>query len=93
LALAEIVGSNSDLVASAVGNAATGLLSKSVGANDIKIDADADSAADLEHARGRYFDALLATKTEPQAAAAQASLAEAKRQYNQARRTLGLEPL
>ncbi len=93
VALAEIVGSNSDLVASAVGNAATGLLSKSVGANDIKVDADAEAAADLDGARGRYFDALLAIKTGPHAADAQASLAEAKRQYNQVRRTLGLKPL
>ena len=91
--LAELLGSNSDLVASAVGNAATGLLSKSVGANDIKVDADAEAAADLDEARGRYFDALLAIKTEPHAADAQASLAEARRQYNQVRRTLGLEPI
>jgi hypothetical protein len=91
--LAEIVGSNSDLVASAVGNAATGLLSKSVGANDIKLDADAATPADLDLARARYFDALLAIKTEPQAVGARASLAEARHQYNQARRTLGLEPI
>jgi hypothetical protein len=93
VALAEIVGSNSDLVASAVGNAATGLLSKSVGVNDIRTDVDAATPADLDAARGRYFDALLAVKTEPRTAGAQQSLSDAKHQYNQARRTLGLEPI
>jgi hypothetical protein len=94
VALAEMVGSNSDLVASAVGNAATGLISKGVAASDLKIDSE-PSAADLDQARARYFDALIAVKTEPPAgaAAAQRSLLDAKSKYNEARHSLGLEPI
>jgi hypothetical protein len=94
LALAELIGSNSNLVASAVGNAATGLISKGVAAGDLKIDSE-PVAADYDEARARYFDALIATKTEPPAgaAAAQRSLLDAKSKYNQARHSLGLEPI
>jgi hypothetical protein len=94
VALAEIVGSNSDLVASAVGNAATGLISKGVAATDLKIDSE-PVAADMDEARARYFDALVAVKTQPPASAgaAQRSLMDAKSKYNQARHSLGLEPI
>jgi hypothetical protein len=92
--LAEIIGSNSGMVASAVGNAATGLLSKGVAAGDLKLDPEPEAAA-YDEARASYFDALIAAKTEPSGAAAptQRSLMDAKSKYNQARHSLGLEPI
>ena len=77
-----------------MGNAATGLISKGVAASDLKIDSE-PAPADLDQARARYFDALIAVKTEPQAgaAAAQRSLVDAKSKYNEARHSLGLEPI
>lgn len=97
LALAEIVGSNSDLVASAVGNAATGLLSKAAANSDLKLDPDgADAAGDLERARNGYFDALIADKAaEPGAAKqeTQRNLLAAKNKYNDTRHSLGLEQI
>jgi hypothetical protein len=97
LALAELVGSNSDVVASAVGNAATGLISKSASLNDIKIESDsADSTGALEHARAGYFDALVAVQTSPSASAKrdlEQALAVEKGKYNEARRTAGLEQI
>jgi hypothetical protein len=97
VALAEIVGSNSDLVASAVGNAATGLISKSANPSDLKIEPDsADVAAALEHARADYFDALVALQTNPSAPARpdlERKLAVAKDKYNEARRAAGLEQM
>ena len=97
VALAGIVGSNSDVVASAVGNAATGLLSKSTANSDLQLGPDsADPAGDMARARAGYYDALLADKsaggaTEKQLT--QRNLLAAKASYNEARRALGLEPL
>ena len=97
VALAEIVGSNSDLVASAVGNAATGLISKSASSNDLKIEPDtAEVAGALEHARADYFDALVAVQTNPSAPARrdlERALGVEKDKYNEARRAAGLEQL
>jgi hypothetical protein len=97
LALAEIVGGNSDLVASAVGNATTGLISKSAGLNDLKLDPDSPgSPADFEQARANYYDALVDVQSRPAGSAAQESqrhLAAVKDKYNEARRVLGLEQL
>jgi hypothetical protein len=97
LALAEIVGSNSDLVASAVGNAASGFISKSVNSADINTEPDpAESAADFAQARARYFDALVDAQTNPSGPAKQESqrnLALAKEKYNAARRSMGLEQI
>jgi hypothetical protein len=96
VALAELVGSNSDLVASAVGNAATGLLSKSVNVNDIKTDPDpGEGAVALERARAAYYDALIAVHggaSSDKRELEQALKAE-KDKYNQARRLAGLEQL
>jgi len=96
-ALAELVGSNSDVVAAAVGNAASGLISKSASSNDIKLEPDsADLAAALEHARAGYFDALVAVQTSPTAAAKrdlQRVLTIEKDKYNEARRSAGLEQI
>jgi hypothetical protein len=95
VALAELVGSNSDLVASAVGNAATGLLSKSVSPGDIRVEPDsAQVSGTLEQARADYFDALVAAQSgaaTPDKQNLERNLALEKDKYNQARRLAGLE--
>ena len=97
LALAELVGGNSGLVASAVGNAATGLISKSASLNDIKIEPDpADMAGALEQARAGYFDALVAVQANSSAPVKrdlERALAVEKDKYNEARRSAGLEQI
>jgi hypothetical protein len=97
LALAEIVGSNSDLVASAVGNATTGLISKSANPLDINTEPDtAESAGNFEQVRARYFDALVELQSSPSGAAkreSQRNLLIAKAKYNDVRRSLGLEQI
>jgi hypothetical protein len=97
LALADILGKNGDMVASAVGNAASGLLSKSVQTGDLKLEPEpADPADALKSARAQYFDALVALQAAAPGAARQSSqlkLDAAKDEYNQTRRSLGLEPL
>ena len=93
VALADIVGNNSDVVASYVGNAATGLLSKSLNESDIKVD---DGSGDYERARAQYFDALVAANSAPgktPTPEAKRSLSEAKDKYNVARLSLGLEQI
>jgi hypothetical protein len=97
LALADILGKNGDMVASAVGNAASGLLSKSVQAGDLKLEPEpADSADALQRSRAQYFDAVLALRTAAPGAARESSqltLDAAKDEYNQNRRSIGLEPV
>jgi hypothetical protein len=96
VALAELVGSNSDLVASSIGNSATALVSKSASLSDIKIDADpAEVAASLEQARAGYYDALVAAQTGAASSKRdlERNLAVEKDKYNQARRLAGLEPI
>jgi len=96
VALADIIGDNSDLVAGYVGNATTTLLSKSVSSSDLKIDTDGAEADDYERVRAQYFDALVAAKSSQGTAAApaaQRSLMEAKHKYNVARVSLGLEQI
>jgi hypothetical protein len=97
VALAELVGGNSDLVASAVGNAATGLLSKSVSSSDIRVEPDsAETAAALERSRAAYYDALVAMKsgaTTSDKRNLEQKLAFEKDNYDAARRLAGLEPL
>jgi hypothetical protein len=97
VALAELVGGNSDLVASAVGNAATGLLSKSVSSSDIRVEPDsAETAATLERSRAAYYDALVAMKagaTSSDKRNLEQKLASEKDNYDAARRLAGLEPL
>jgi hypothetical protein len=93
VALADIVGNNSDVVASYVGNAATGLLSKGLKEGDIKVD---DGSSDYEHARAQYFDALIAANNSPgntPSPEAKRFLLEAKNKYNVARLSLGLEQI
>jgi hypothetical protein len=96
VALAELVGGNSDLVASAVGNAATGLISKSATLNDIKIEPDpAELAGTLEHARAGYYDALVAAQSGSASSKRdlEHNLALEKDKYNEARRLAGLEQI
>jgi hypothetical protein len=97
LALADIIGKNSDLVGSTVGSAASGLFSKSVTVNDIKTEPDAaDSPDGLERARVGYFDALVEVESSPSGKASadsQRNLATMKDKYNEARRSLGLEQI
>jgi len=92
LALADIIGSNKDVVGSAVG----GMFTKSLGAGDIKTGPDAaDGAGDLESARKRYYDALVEVESAPGSAGAesQRNLAAMKDKYNEARRLQGLEQI
>jgi hypothetical protein len=97
LALADIIGKNSGVVGSAVGSAATGLLSKSVPAGDLKIEPEPANSADaLQRARAQYFDALVELQTAAPGTARQTSqlkLDAAKDEYNQTRRSIGLEPV
>ena len=97
LALADILGKNSDMVGSAVGTAASGLISKSVSAADIKTESDAaDSAGELQSARARYYDALIEAQTGASgktSAESQRDLAAKKNHYNEVRRSQGLEPI
>jgi hypothetical protein len=95
LALAEIVGDNSDLVASAVGNAATGLLSKSVGQSDLITEPETVTPeSELARARAAYFDALVEARAAGSGGVeSRRKLDAAKDRYNSARHTLGLEQI
>ncbi len=96
LALADIIGKESDVVASAVGNSTSDLLSKAVAVQDLSIDSGDDEAASLEHARARYFDALIAFRTGADDGTREdleRRLSTAKTEYNETRRALGLEPI
>jgi hypothetical protein len=93
VALADIVGNNSDVVASYVGTATTDLLSKGLKEGDIKID---DGSSDYERVRAQYFDALVAANSSPGKAPtpeAKRFLSQAKDKYNVARLSLGLEQI
>jgi hypothetical protein len=85
------------MVGSALGTAASGLISKSVAATDIKTGPDtADSTAELQHARARYYDALVEAQTGASgkpSAESQRELAAVKDHYNEVRRSQGLEPI
>jgi hypothetical protein len=97
LALADIIGKNGDVLGSAVGNAATGLISKSAAAADLKIEPDAaDSASELERSRDLYYDAWVAAESSAPgktSADSQRTLALMKDKYNEARHLQGLEPI
>jgi hypothetical protein len=97
LAMADIIGKNSDVVGSAIGTSTTTLLSRSLPSRDIKTEPDsADPAHALEQARARYFDALIEVQSSASGGAgadSQRNLALMKERYNEARRSQGLEPL
>jgi hypothetical protein len=97
LALADIIGKNSDLVGSAVGNSATNLVTRSLPGLDAKKEPDAaDPAGALAAARNGYYDALVAAKSSAPGAPsadAQHNLEVMKDRYNAARRSQGLEQI
>jgi len=97
LALADIIGNNSGLVAASLSGAATSALAKSLSTTDLKLGADAaDQQFPWTRAQAHYFDAVVAARSAPPGAAtlnAQRELQEAKRQYNAARQAAGLEAL
>src|ERR1700735_2529154 len=89
LAMAEIIGKNSDVVGSAVGNSTTGMLSRSLPPR-------VDPGGELESTRALYYDALVAVKSSTSGAAgaqAQRNLEITKEKYNEARRSQGLEQI
>jgi hypothetical protein len=91
-ALAKVVESSSDMVASVGVTVASGLIARSLDAPQEQ--GKPDPGAELESSRAAYFDALVNLKT--QAAGADATkvsqdLSLAKTRYNDARRVLGLE--
>jgi hypothetical protein len=97
LALADIIGNNSDLVASNVSGVATSALSKSLNLSDLKLGTDAPPPqSPLGLAKARYFDAVVAARNAPpggEMVAAQGNLRKARREYNAARQAAGMEPL
>jgi hypothetical protein len=97
LAMADIIGKNSDVVGSAVGNSTTGLLTRSFGARDgAPAPNPADPGGELDKARALYYDALVAAKSGASgsaAAEAQRNLEMTKEKYNEARRSQGLEQI
>jgi hypothetical protein len=92
LALAEIVGDTSGALASAVGSQVSDMISRSIKLPDAAPASAADTR-DLAHARAGYFDALVDLQTASSSAESQGNLAAAKIRYNDARRSLGLDPL
>ena len=95
LALAEIIGGSSGLLAASAGNAATGLLSKSTRAADLRTEPDsATPETQLQEARRRYYDAWVAVRTGAAGDdAAPRELAAARLAYNVVRRRHGLPPI
>jgi hypothetical protein len=97
LALADIIGKNSDVVGSAVATATSGMLSKSLSGADIKTEPDTvDPASELASARAHYYDALVESQSSASGkpgADAQRNLALMKDKYNAARRSQGLEQI
>jgi hypothetical protein len=92
LALAQIVGDTGGTVASAVGSQVSDMISRSIKAADLSAVSAADSP-ELARARTGYFDALVAVRSGATDADSQGRLAAAKTRYNDARRTLGLDPI
>ena len=99
VALADIIGNNSDVVASYVGSATTGLLSKRVNEADLQLDDDTGGTGgtgEYQRARAQYFDALVALNSSSAGTAtpeAKRVFSEAKNKYNVARLSLGLEQI
>lgn len=95
LALADIIGKNGDVVASAVGNATSEFISRSVDVKDLKLESAADPAHLMDQARARYFDALVQAKTAAASnhAESQHLLLIEKDAYNVTRRNIGLEEI
>jgi len=96
LALADLVGNHGDIVASAVGTATTGLVSRAASAGDVITSEETPrGASELDRTRARYFDALTEVRTAPGSASQDSlrQLAAARDEYNAARRAVGLEQI
>jgi hypothetical protein len=95
LALADLIGVSGGMVASAVGAAATEVLSKSADESDLKFDsAPPDPATEMASARAAYYDAWVEVESHGDgSAAATKRLVLAKSRYNELRRASGLEIL
>jgi hypothetical protein len=96
LALADVIGKAGGTVASALGGAATGALSKSLSAAELRLEPDPAPGSDIDRARDRYFDALVDERSHAGGAdrdESQRRLAAAREDYNEKRRSLGLEPI
>jgi hypothetical protein len=94
LALAELIGSHSDIVASAVGTAATTIASRQLNLQDVITEPEhTGTDSELDRARAHYFDALTEVRTAPGGASEdqRQHLAAAKDAYNAARRSAGLD--
>jgi hypothetical protein len=97
LALADIMNSNSDRIASAGASASSSFVARSFDANAST--AAPDPAARLERTRAAYFDALVDVRTQADGGAGNAGADLAQRltlataEYNSARQALGLEPV
>ncbi|HMK87685.1 MAG TPA: hypothetical protein VK437_17100 [Steroidobacteraceae bacterium] len=95
LALADIVGTTGGAVASEIGNEVSGAMSKSLQVSDIVPD-NRTSDSELARLRARYFDALIEVQSGTSggpSADSQKNLTIAKAEYNEARRSLGLDPI
>jgi hypothetical protein len=97
LALADIVGNTGGAVASAVGNQVSDMISRSINVSAIGAASDSFAySSEFTQTRARYFDALVDVQTGTSgtpSADSQRSLAVAKARYNDARQSLGLDPI
>jgi hypothetical protein len=94
LALADMVGDTGGAVASAVGSQVTTMISRSIKSSDDSAAANSPAEPkELSRARTRYFDALVEAQTGNPSGELQNNLAVAKTRYNDARRSLGLDPI
>jgi hypothetical protein len=94
MALAEVINSNSDRIASAGASASSSFVARSLDATSTR--SKPDPGAELEVARASYFDALVEFKTGDTTAAdgaARQKLDLARTTYNAARHSLGLDPI
>lgn len=94
LALADMVGETGGAVASAVGSEVTTMISRSIKPSDGGAESNSPAESkELSHARARYFDTLVEAQTGTPSGESQNNLAIAKTRYNDARRSLGLDPI
>jgi hypothetical protein len=94
LALAEMVGETGGAVASAVGSQVSGMISRSIKLSDGEAaPVSAADTSEMARARAKYFDALVDARTNASSSRSQGDLVVAKTRYNDARRSLGLDPI
>jgi hypothetical protein len=94
LAFAEIVGDTGGAFASGVGDQLSDMISRSIKLADAESSpASAADTSELARARAKYFDALVDVQTASSSPESQGNLEAAKTRYNDARHSLGLDPL